>query len=167
MAYTTAGVVAGLIGRLFGGGFSTTTAPTALQVTDMITGISAEIDVHLDANGYTTPITTPTDAVAFLSQLCAYGVAALVLRSFAPETIGAGANGSPTEPAFAFYEGLYQTALNQIDSGVITLQGNTPAFAQSYLTENPDNTGDDGADGVIGGQWGAGQQPFVSMQKKF
>jgi hypothetical protein len=135
-AYTTEGVVQGLVDHVFDGGFTTTTNPTAAQVTGMISGISAVIDAHLLARGIPVPLIAPDVMVEWVSQVCAWGVAAQVLKSFSPETQVA-TNGGSVIPAYAYYQKLFDQAMTDVQTGYAVLDQD-PTRARSFFTDNPD-----------------------------
>lgn len=90
MGYTTNPVVAIFVRRSFPaaqGGFHAGSTPTNIEVDTLIEGVSAEIDVHLGSGGYTIPVTTPATFLTWLGLVCCYGVAAEVLKIFAPESV--------------------------------------------------------------------------------
>lgn len=157
MTYATNAMVQGLVGRAFTGGFSTTTTPTTAQVDTFRTMISGEIDMHLGAVGYVTPVTTPTAFTDWLSLVESEGTAAMVLKAFAPESIVSD-NGGPVVPAYSFWESRYKAALKAIDERKVTSEtaAMTGGLARTYLTDYPDNNPfDDGSTD--------GQQPIASM----
>lgn len=59
--------------------------PTSTQVGTLITQTAVEIDAVLQAQGYTVPITTPTNFVNFLKMVNAYGAASLAEMGMFPE----------------------------------------------------------------------------------
>jgi hypothetical protein len=149
--------------------FSGSTAPKDTQVTDMMAGVAAEIDMHLSSVGYTVPATTPAEFVVWLAQVNADGAVARVLKSAFPNSI-VSQNGGPVIPAYAYYEKKYQDALRAIDERTVSPAGasvGSAMLARTYLTDNPLNTGNDGADGFQDADWGQADQPAFSMQRVF
>lgn len=161
MTYSTNAMVLGMVARVFAGGFASDTTPTSAQVDTFRTQIAAEIDMHLGGVGYVTPATSPATFTAWLSLVESEGVSAMVLKSFAPESIVSD-NGGPVVPAYAFWESRYKAALKAIDDRTIVGVGaaiTETGLAASYLYDNPDNDPftDDSTDG---------QQPLASMSSR-
>jgi len=65
--------------------YSATSTPTSTQVGLLIDQIAVEIDAVLEAQGYTVPVTTPTNFVNVLKAINAYGAAALAEAGMFPE----------------------------------------------------------------------------------
>ncbi len=63
-----------------------TSTPSSTQVTALMVQVAVEIDAVLEAQGYTVPVTTPTNFVAVLKAINAYGAAALAELGMFPET---------------------------------------------------------------------------------
>jgi hypothetical protein len=78
----------------------------------LITLVSAEIDGHLRARGYELPV-TDSEALAFLTAVCASGTAARTLRSLFPSSEGVGGD----QGAASAHEKTYQSGLDLIDKG--------------------------------------------------
>ena len=74
MGYCTASEVEALVGFAA----TATTIPTTTQISTWIDQISAEIDTELAAQGVSTPVATPANAVLTLALYATCGVAALV-----------------------------------------------------------------------------------------
>lgn len=157
MTYATNTQVQGLVGRSFASGFSASTVPTDTQVDTFRSMIYGEVNMHLSAVGYVTPISTPTDFTAWLSLVEGEGVAAMVLKAFAPESVVSD-SGGPVIPAYAFWESRYKAALKAIDDRTVDSESAamTGGLARAYLTDYPDN--DPWQDGATDGQ-----QPIASM----
>ena len=60
------------------------TTPTTTQAEAIIDQIAAEIDLVLESQGYTVPVTTPTTFVNALKAVNAYGAAALIEAGMFP-----------------------------------------------------------------------------------
>ena len=121
---------------------STTTKPTAAQVTEFLDDITGEMNVHLAAMGVTVPATTPAYFIDWLKGMCADGTAALALKSMFPDAVG------PAEtPAYMFYQQRYESALEGITDGsaipVDLTTGNYVA-PSTYLTRNSESEEDIG-----------------------
>lgn len=171
MSYTSLASVQALMARINeNAAFSGSTAPTSTQITTMIADLSAEIDMHLASAGYVTPVASPATAVTWLGLVCQYGVVAEVLKAMFPESQQS-SGGGPVVPAYAFWENRYQKALTLIDSRTMAMpgvdRGDGSILPSSYLSENPNNGGLDGSDGVQGSNWGEGGQPVFGMSQRF
>lgn len=120
------------------GTFTDTTKPTLLQVEGYITSVSAHITGVVKGAGYVTPV-TDTDALQRLLDICAHGVAAMVMR---------GIRGRDAKEAEAF-ETIYQQGLDCIRDGeVVGLTVDTTAatyLPRSRYTTHPTDP-DTGAD---------------------
>lgn len=121
---------------------SPATTPTATQGESIVVDIIAEVDAHLRAKGYTTPVTIAA-ALTSLKTIVVYGSAAAILRAAFPVADGMGGdNGSA-----AYFESKYQSGLTFIDTGGLSpdLSGSTetgesvgsyePGEADSYDSE--------------------------------
>lgn len=134
------------------------TRPTATQVGTFITDIAGQIDAVLASVYVATPVTAPASFLSFLDLVNAWGAAALAEAAAFPEFDGGPGN---TPQAMRYWK-MYQDALaafadgKMIDPSVAVSAADT--LARSYLSDNPDNTGYDEADGVV-----AGSQPPFSM----
>jgi hypothetical protein len=149
--------VQGLVARAFTAGFGVSTTPTSTQVDTFRTQIAAELDMHLGSVGYVVPVVDATFAV-WLSLAESEGVAAMVLKAFAPESV-VSENGGPVIPAYAFWELRYRASLKAIDDRKISSETAATTgtnLARTYLTDNPTNNPfEDGST--------EGQQPLASM----
>lgn len=74
------------------------TIPSATQGTNIITKVSAQIDMHLQAKGYVLPV-TDTETLVQLGGLCASGAAAGILKSRYPSAKGTGSDAGALEVA--------------------------------------------------------------------
>lgn len=121
------------------GTLSTATVPTAAQATAYVTTVSQEVDLHLTAVGVDLPV-TDTSAIAMLTTVTAYGVAALLLKARFPGDAGPGSDAGGA----GFFDARYQAALKLIDGGALaaTAAPETSDFGQGFTT----TLDDDGAD---------------------
>ena len=82
--------------------------PTDSPVAALITLVSAEIDGHLRARGYVLPV-VDTEALVFLTAVCAFGVGVRTLRSLFPAAEGVSGDAgsaSALEKVYAYNLGL-------------------------------------------------------------
>lgn len=85
---------------------------TASAAASLITQVSAEIDGHLRAKGYTLPV-VDYEALVFLTSVAASGTAARILRSLFPASEGVSGDAG----AASAHEKTYQAGLALIDKG--------------------------------------------------
>jgi hypothetical protein len=135
--------VAGMVGALATAGFSTTTTPSAENVTLQLAVESADVDGQLSAVGYVVPVTDAT-ALVTLDSIVNRLVAAYVF-----ETLAAGKN--PSMMALASnWRGLAQVQLQRAIVGRIAFTGvpgsatHAQAVVPTVTTQQPMV-----ADGVI------------------
>ena len=109
--------------------YSATTTPTETQVEGYIDDIAVEIDNILQAQGYTVPVTTPTNFVDYLKTLNARGAAAQAEMAMFPDTMdGMSARG-------AQLLALYKDGLKALRNGEIAASlspGETSSDVGSY-----------------------------------
>lgn len=116
--------------------YGAATTPTSTQVSALIDQVAVEIDAVLEAHGYTVPVTSPTNLVAFLKYVNAYGAAYLAEAGMFPETA------EPGETAhWQMLKKVYDNYLKML------MEGNIPASlgiaeesanAASYYTQMDD-----------------------------
>lgn len=95
--------------------YSATTTPTTTQVNAMIDLIASDIDMLLEAKGYTNPATTPTAFVNWLKLVNALGSAAMAEDAMFPETVEKGST-----PHASILRKQYMERLNMLKSGEIS-----------------------------------------------
>lgn len=137
---------------------SATSKPTQTEVESFISSIAAEIDIVLAAAGVNVPVATPATFLVWLTQVNAYGAAALASAAMFPADAGTGPAGTPLSPTLRrFYEsGL---AALKDGSGIPPDAPRTSSgvMMSTYLTENPDVEVEDGA---IAEPWFKREQVF-------
>jgi len=114
--------------------YGASTTPTTTQVNEFISRIADEIDVVLSGRGMTTPITTPTSLVNFLSQVNAFGAASLAEDAQFPETSAPGM----TPHARSLWD-KYQQALKFLSEGALP-SDESVVLPFSFLTEHAGDT---------------------------
>lgn len=132
-----------------------TTPLTYGEVGSIIGGISAEIDAHAAAAGYSVPITdSATTALALVQQIAKDGAGARVLRIL---FFGTGA--APLTTAEEWEE-AYKAALKAMDDGDLVLPGapedtteTTRLLARSFSTESSADSLETGASAYISRVW--------------
>lgn len=68
--------------------YSVSSTPTQAQVEALINQVAAEIDTIVSGRGLPVPVTDPSQFVAHLKQVNAYGAAALAEMGMFPESMG-------------------------------------------------------------------------------
>lgn len=111
--------------------YNASSKPTATQVTSMCTDVANEIDTVLQGRGLTTPVTTPTEFVAFLLLVNATGAAAYAEAGMLPEASGIGST-----PQDAKLWSKYQAMLKFLGSGKLPVDTEASAEAFSFLEQN-------------------------------
>lgn len=111
--------------------YGDTTTPTQTQVETSIDQIGNEIDSILLARGLTTPITTPTEFVAHLKQVNAYGAAALAEMAMFPEAGGPGATSHGSD-----LWKIYKNMTTRLEKGELPTAVETTG-PRSFFTEHP------------------------------
>jgi hypothetical protein len=101
--------------------YSASSTPTSTQVGTLMAQIATEIDMAMSSRGYAVPVTSPTELVAVLSTINAYGAAALAEQSMFPETVEKGST-----PHWKMLWDAYRGWLVDLKAGVIpaSLAGN-------------------------------------------
>ena len=143
MAYSTVTDVAALLPPVQQATGATWFAPLTLaQVEAIGTGIAAEIDARLAGCGYTTPVTSPAGALAYLLAVETWGWAAAIQRSRFRDQHAAN-----TESAWKFWQEKYTLALTGLCDWAEGAIGSVAAvhLPTSYWTVNPDTDPDLGA----------------------
>lgn len=133
-----------------------TTEPSRQAAADMVTHIDNEVNVALAGANYTTPVTAPQFFLDWLKVVVGYGAAAAILKAMFPAATGPGEN-----PAFAFWESRYKSAVRGIQDGSLVPPDVASAGAftapSTYLTRNPDTEEDLGdianPELEVGTQW--------------
>jgi len=129
MAYCTLDDVRGLNPRRT---YDATTQPTAAQVEAHISSIAAEMDSVLASRGVTTPITEPTEFVAWLKLVNAQGAAAIAELGSFPEQMGPGDTGY----GYTLWRS-YQSNLKLLQAMPLPGSQAEAGGPRSHMTEHP------------------------------
>jgi len=116
--------------------YSSSTTPNATQVNALIDLVAVEIDSILQAQGYTVPVTTPSNFVNALKYVNAYGAAALAEAGMFPETTDPGQTAH-----WQMLNKKYEGWLEQLRKGEIPSSlspGTSSADVASYYTQMGD-----------------------------
>ncbi len=138
MAYATITQLQGLLAKFT---LSTTTTPTTAQATEILSQVSQEVDVALASKGVAPPVASPSYFVDWLEHVNCYGAAAQVLKSAFP-----GSRGQAEEPAYAYWQKLYDQSMKGIKDGSMLPPGLTAndsyVAPSTYFTRNQDEEED-------------------------
>ena len=113
--------------------YSSTSTPTSTQIDTLIAQVAVEIDAVLEAQGFTVPVTTPTNFVNALKAVNAYGAAALAEMGMFPETSEIGST-----PHWKVLWETYKDWLKQLRAGEIPLSLGAGEMVSSFYHEMDD-----------------------------
>ena len=135
MAYATEADVEALMAQVT---ISATTSLTSTELAIIIDDVAGEIDTALASQDVVVPVTAPTYVLNWLEGVNSMGATARALRSLFPDVAGMG-----EQPAFAFWQRLYDNALKGIRDGSMIppdlARSDTSVAPSTYLTRNPDD----------------------------
>ncbi len=130
MAYSTTEEV----NRLLGPHKATVTTPVTIEDVDALReSVSYQIDAVLVAAGISSVPVTDETFSNYLGTIESWGAAAHTLKALFPEAIGAG-----EQPAFAYWQKLFDDALENLPGLIPSALMGARDNASGYFTENPD-----------------------------
>lgn len=133
------GTLQGALARLGrNGDLTSSTVPTLAEAAAIQDGITGQINAALAAAGLSTPVTSPSELVAWLASIEAYGLCAEVLKVRFQDASGVNSGAS-----WAFFERRFDAGMDRLwaGKGLDELAGST-CMPQSYFTRNPDTVED-------------------------
>ncbi len=142
--YTSEARIEAQIGDLFeGGDIDTGTSPTTAEVLQIIEDIEAEMHVHLEQNGYSTPIVVGTNANAFNYTVGAatHGACVVILRMLPAESYTLPGEEGPAQGRGQFHEQKFSRWKKLVDDQMLPAARDVGLLGNVFAGSQKDSDG--------------------------